>query len=68
MDGPQASSTSNIVFIAGIGPVDAKAYRELRQSGEAMCSTVKRACLAEWDGAQCRTARGLWPAAVNGAP
>lgn len=48
------------VFVAGVGPVDAAAYNAIRAAGDAMCSTVKTACLQAWDGAQCRTARGLW--------
>lgn len=60
------SSTSSVplveqVFVAGVGPVDAQAYRAIRASGEAMCSIVRQSCLADWDGAQCRTARSLWP-------
>lgn len=48
------------VFVAGVGPVDAAAYNAIRAAGDAMCSTVKAACLQAWDGPQCRTARGLW--------
>lgn len=48
------------VFVAGVGPVDAAAYNAIRAAGDAMCSTVKTACLQAWDGPQCRTARGLW--------
>jgi type IV secretory pathway VirB2 component (pilin) len=66
MTGPQASSTADVVFVAGVGPVDAKAYRELRASGDAMCSVVQKACQADWAGAQCRTARGLWPPLAPG--
>ena len=62
MNGPAASNTATVVFVAGIGPVDAAAYRELRNSGDAMCSVVRQACQADWAGAQCLTARGLWPA------
>jgi len=62
MTGPEAASTAEVVFVAGVGPVDAKAYRELRASGDAMCAVVLNACKADWASAQCRTARGLWPA------
>ncbi len=60
------SSTSAVplaetVFVAGVGPVDVQAYRAIRASGDAMCATVRQSCLADWDGAQCLTARGLWP-------
>ena len=63
MTGSPPSSAAGVVFVAGVGPVDAKAYRELRDSGEAMCGVVRKACLDDWDGAQCRTARGLYGAA-----
>lgn len=60
MSGPAASDSASVVFIAGIGPVDAKAYRELRASGDAMCATVLDACRRDWAGPQCTTARALW--------
>ena len=63
MSGPMAAQAASVVFVAGVGPVDATAYRELRASGEAMCAVVRDACRKEWDGAQCKTARGLWPGA-----
>lgn len=56
--GPGASASA--VFVAGIGPVDAQSYRALRDSGDAMCATVRQACLADWEAAACRTARALW--------
>jgi hypothetical protein len=62
MTGPAAADSASVVFIAGLGPVDAKAYRELRASGEAMCATVRDACRSNWAGPQCTTARALWPA------
>jgi hypothetical protein len=68
MAGPAASSSATVVFVAGIGPVDAAAYRELRASGDAMCSTVSNACKANWDGPQCRTGRGLFGSAPPAAP
>jgi hypothetical protein len=68
MAGPAASSSASVVFVAGIGPVDAASYRELRASGDAMCSTVRSACKADWDGAQCRTGRGLFGSTPPKAP
>ena len=65
MTGPAAADAASVVFVAGIGPVDAKAYRELRASGEAMCATIKKACTTDWSGPQCRTARALWPASAE---
>ena len=60
MSGPAASDSSSVVFIAGIGRVDAKAYRELRASGDAMCAAVRDACRRDWASPQCATARALW--------
>jgi hypothetical protein len=51
---------TEVVFIAGVGRVDAKAYRALREAGEGMCAQVQAACGSAWDGAPCRTARALW--------
>lgn len=65
MSGPAASDATSVVFVAGIGPVDGKAYRELRASGEAMCGVVMKACRDKWSSAQCTTARALWPAAAR---
>ena len=60
MTGPEASQTAEVVFVAGFGAIDAKAYRELRASGEAMCGNVRRACEQSWDSPQCKTGRSLW--------
>jgi hypothetical protein len=51
---------SEVVLIAGVGRVDAKAYRALREAGEGMCAQVQSSCGALWEGAPCRTARALW--------
>ena len=51
---------SKVVLIAGVGRVDAKAYRALRQAGEGMCAQVQTSCGTAWEGAPCRTARALW--------
>ena len=58
------SAGAELVFVAGVGPVDAQAYRALRASGDAMCSVMREACTADWNGPQCRTARSLWEASV----
>jgi hypothetical protein len=51
---------SDVVLIAGVGRVDARSYRALREAGEGMCAQVQTQCSADWDGASCRTARALW--------
>ncbi len=56
--GPRDGATT--VVIAGVGAVDAHAYRALLESGEAMCGVAKRACELEWSGGTCRSARALW--------
>ena len=51
---------SEVVMIARIGHIDAKAYRALREAGEGMCVQVQASCGSAWEGAPCRTARALW--------
>lgn len=58
------SPGADLVFVAGVGPVDAQAYRALRASGDAMCSVMRDACAADWNGPQCRTARSLWEPSI----
>ncbi len=66
MAGSSASSNASVIFVAGVGPVDAAAYRRLRESGEGMCEVVRSACKSDWDGAQCKASRALWPTAAGG--
>ena len=58
------SPGADLVFVAGVGPVDAQAYRALRASGDAMCGVMRDACAADWNGPQCRTARSLWEPSI----
>jgi hypothetical protein len=51
---------SEVVLIAGVGRVDARSYRALREAGEGMCAQVQSQCGAQWEGPSCRTARALW--------
>jgi hypothetical protein len=51
---------SEVVLIAGVGRVDARSYRALREAGEGMCAQVQAQCSAQWEGPSCRTARALW--------
>jgi hypothetical protein len=51
---------SEVVLIAGVGRVDAKAYRALREAGEGMCAQVQTSCGTAWEDSPCRTARALW--------
>ncbi len=56
---------SDVIFVAGVGRVDAASYRALREAGEGMCAQVQAACGSQWDGAPCRTARALWGGAAH---
>jgi len=50
----------DLVFVAGVGPIDAVAYQQMYAAGDAMCSVVRAACAKQWDGGQCMTARALY--------
>jgi basic membrane lipoprotein Med (substrate-binding protein (PBP1-ABC) superfamily) len=64
--GNAASSTAaadeSVVFVAGVGAIDAKVYNRLLADGEAMCETVRKNCIEDWDSPACKTARALYPA------
>lgn len=49
-----------VVFVAGIGAIDASVYNELRASGDAMCQMVRKSCVSHWNGPGCKTARALY--------
>jgi hypothetical protein len=51
---------SEVVLIAGVGRVDARSYRALREAGDGMCAQVQVTCGSDWEAAPCRTARALW--------
>ncbi len=52
-----------VVFVAGVGAIDAQVYNRLLADGQAMCETVRNSCIQAWDGPACRTARALYAAA-----
>ena len=58
--GSEPAAGAGVIFVAGVGAVDANAYRQLRSSGEAMCAMAEQQCRAGWDSPGCRTARSLW--------
>lgn len=58
--GTSPAARQGAVFVAGVGAVDAAAYWEIRQAGEAMCAVVRRACERDAASAPCRTAQALW--------
>jgi len=57
---PVTAKPGDLVFVAGVGPIDAVAYQQMYAAGDAMCSVVRDACARQWDGAQCMTARTLY--------
>ena len=50
----------DLVFVAGVGAIDAVAYQQMYSAGDAMCRVVRDACARQWDGGQCMTARTLY--------
>jgi hypothetical protein len=60
--GAAPAPEDSVVFVAGFGAIDAKVYNRLLADGEAMCETVRKSCIAAWDGPACKTARALYPA------
>ena len=60
MSGPDIGpATEGVLLVAGVGPVDARAWTELRAAGDAMCTQVVRRCREDWSGPACRTARAM---------
>ena len=57
---PVTAKPGDLVFVAGVGPIDAVAYQQMHAAGDAMCGVVRDACARQWDGAQCVTARTMY--------
>jgi hypothetical protein len=54
--GPSIVASPNVgevVFVAGVGPVDAQLLAKLSAAGQLMCEEVKKTCSADWTGAGC---------------
>jgi hypothetical protein len=56
-----AAPDDTVVFVAGVGAIDAQVYNRLLADGQAMCETVRKSCVEAWDGPACKTARALYP-------
>lgn len=54
------SKPGDVVFVAGVGPIDAATYQQLYAAGDAMCEVVRDACAKNWAAGQCLTARKLY--------
>jgi hypothetical protein len=50
----------DVVFVAGVGPVDARLLARLSAAGDAMCADVKITCEADWDGKACTVLRKMY--------
>lgn len=54
------NNTNSLVFVAGVGALDARVYQQISEAGDAMCSTISDACRSNWNSAQCKTARQIF--------
>lgn len=54
------ANASNVIFVAGVGAIDAKIYQEIYSYGADMCKVVKTDCAENWNGKQCKIARALY--------
>ena len=53
--------TTERLFIAGVGEVDASVFNRLREAGDKMCGEVETECVANWAGAGCKIAQAMYP-------
>jgi hypothetical protein len=49
-----------VVFVAGVGPVDAQLLARLSAAGETMCAEVKASCAGDWKGAACTPLKKMY--------
>lgn len=59
-----SAAAGTVIFVAGIGAIDASIYNSLRASGDSMCQAVRQSCVADWNGSACKTARALFSSTV----
>jgi hypothetical protein len=52
----------DVVFVAGVGPIDARLLARLSAAGDSMCADVKTTCNADWDGKACTALRKMYAA------
>jgi hypothetical protein len=53
-------TAGEVVFVAGIGPVDAQLLAKLSNAGAAMCAEVKATCAADWHGKACAPLKKMY--------
>jgi hypothetical protein len=49
-----------VVFVAGVGPVDAQLLAKLSAAGQTMCDEVKATCSADWNGSACTALKKMY--------
>jgi hypothetical protein len=55
-----------VVFVAGVGPVDAQLLAKLSAAGQTMCEEVKATCSSDWTGSACTALKKMYaPALFN---
>lgn len=59
-------AAGEVVFVAGIGPVDAQLLAKLYNAGASMCSEVKATCAADWNSKACIPLKKMYaPGLIN---
>jgi hypothetical protein len=57
----KTAKPGDVVFVAGVGPVDAQLFESLQVAGENMCQEVAATCsLERWDSAACKALRAMY--------
>jgi hypothetical protein len=55
-----------VVFVAGVGPVDAQLLAKLSAAGQTMCEEVKATCSTDWNGSACTALKKMYaPTLLN---
>jgi hypothetical protein len=55
-----------VVFVAGVGPVDAQLLAKLSAAGQTMCEEVKATCSSDWNGSACTALKKMYaPTLLN---
>jgi ribonucleotide monophosphatase NagD (HAD superfamily) len=59
-------NAGEVVFVAGVGPVDAQLLAKLAAAGQTMCDEVKATCATEWNGSACTALKNMYaPTLLN---
>ncbi len=58
--GADTPSPGGVVFVAGVGAIDADVYAEIYQYGDSMCDSLSRTCLSDWSSQSCMVARKIY--------